>query len=385
MKYILKYVIIAITCMMVSTNLTFSEPPCGSNVNCPDKPYRYTYCNPANGQIVYRCAKNPYSWEPTLTLLKAPIPLCLEFVNKPGQPTEFHVPKQTGGSIKVFDIDLITDDMERAEYAWSCLCGKQDDPCECFIKVFFASKSKNYPGNPRTGPASTWVTIKNPQSDCEVYCKGTGDDELRIVLNNTSAWTDKMHGYNLRPFLNQEYFDNDPNLLDNMKFGYFSQNLTDILIHELGNNYGLADQSDNGETYCDPPYDKGKMWGKYTTPNESSTGLSTDDKCMFMKIYCPVLVPVEERIVKKETEVYNYPNPIEDFTRLIFSVPQKGANVKIVVYDQLGREVISPVEQFYSGGDYDEQIDLSGLSSGLYYYTVQIGNETKTGKMVIGK
>jgi hypothetical protein len=62
----------------------------------------------------------------------------------------------------------------------------------------------------------------------------------------------------------------------------------------------------------------------------------------------------------------NYPNPFNPSTSIRFDLPET-ADVRIVVVDMLGREVIAlPVQTFAAGANRNVQIDASRLASGTY-------------------
>jgi hypothetical protein len=63
----------------------------------------------------------------------------------------------------------------------------------------------------------------------------------------------------------------------------------------------------------------------------------------------------------------NYPNPFNPTTNLKFAVPQN-SNVKIVVYDIVGREVATLVNGSYAPGFYSAPFDGSKFASGMYVY-----------------
>ncbi len=80
----------------------------------------------------------------------------------------------------------------------------------------------------------------------------------------------------------------------------------------------------------------------------------------------------------------NYPNPFNPTTNIKFSIPTSG-NVKLVVFDVLGREVTTLVNEMKTAGNYVVDFDASSLSSGVYFYTLESGNFTQTKKMLLVK
>jgi hypothetical protein len=80
----------------------------------------------------------------------------------------------------------------------------------------------------------------------------------------------------------------------------------------------------------------------------------------------------------------NYPNPFNPSTVISFAIP-KADNVKLIIYDMLGREVAAPVSEFRQAGIYKVPFDASSLSSGVYFYRLETGSFTETKKMLLMK
>jgi hypothetical protein len=59
--------------------------------------------------------------------------------------------------------------------------------------------------------------------------------------------------------------------------------------------------------------------------------------------------------------------------------------VQLKVYDVLGNEVAILVNEEQSAGNYVVDFNASGLSSGMYFYKLQVGNFTETKKMILLK
>ncbi|MCK5086235.1 MAG: T9SS type A sorting domain-containing protein [Melioribacteraceae bacterium] len=66
----------------------------------------------------------------------------------------------------------------------------------------------------------------------------------------------------------------------------------------------------------------------------------------------------------------------------VTSFPRNG-NVKLTVYDILGREVTTLVSKEQPAGNYSVKFDASGLTSGLYFYRLITDGFTSTKKMLL--
>lgn len=78
----------------------------------------------------------------------------------------------------------------------------------------------------------------------------------------------------------------------------------------------------------------------------------------------------------------NYPNPFNPQTNFQFSIPNFGL-VNLVVYDLLGREVATVVNEMKQAGTYTVQWDASRLASGAYFYRLQAGSFSVTKKLIL--
>ncbi|HZW38868.1 MAG TPA: peptidoglycan DD-metalloendopeptidase family protein [Ignavibacteriaceae bacterium] len=80
----------------------------------------------------------------------------------------------------------------------------------------------------------------------------------------------------------------------------------------------------------------------------------------------------------------NYPNPFNPYTYIVFSL-KEGANVKLKVYDVLGKEVDVLAEGYFNPGKQEFLFDGSQLSSGIYFYRLESDKFSVSKKMVILK
>ena len=80
----------------------------------------------------------------------------------------------------------------------------------------------------------------------------------------------------------------------------------------------------------------------------------------------------------------NYPNPFNPVTTINYSIP-KQSYVKIIVYDILGKEVVTLVNEEKLAGNYKTNFDGSNLTSGVYFYRLEAGEFSKTRKLILLK
>jgi hypothetical protein len=80
----------------------------------------------------------------------------------------------------------------------------------------------------------------------------------------------------------------------------------------------------------------------------------------------------------------NYPNPFNPETTISYSL-KTASNVKITVYDKLGREVVVLVDASQSEGDHTVSFNAASLPSGVYFYRVKTSEKTEVKKMVLAK
>lgn len=85
----------------------------------------------------------------------------------------------------------------------------------------------------------------------------------------------------------------------------------------------------------------------------------------------------------------NYPNPFNPSTKILFAIPrwrgEGGWKTILQVYDVMGREVQTLVNERLQPGTYESTFDGSALNSGLYFYKMMTDGFTETKKMILIK
>jgi hypothetical protein len=107
--------------------------------------------------------------------------------------------------------------------------------------------------------------------------------------------------------------------------------------------------------------------------------------------------PVQTTNVENETgslpdkiELYqNYPNPFNPTTEIKFSLPSVIASetkqsqlVALTVYNLLGKEIATLLDEELTAGEHEVKFDATELPSGIYFYQLKAGDYIETKKMI---
>jgi hypothetical protein len=85
----------------------------------------------------------------------------------------------------------------------------------------------------------------------------------------------------------------------------------------------------------------------------------------------------------------NYPNPFNPSTTIKYTIPSvtlssvEGSRVQLKIFDILGNEITTLVDEYKPAGTYEVEFDASNLSSGIYFYRLQAVGFIETKKMIL--
>jgi len=102
------------------------------------------------------------------------------------------------------------------------------------------------------------------------------------------------------------------------------------------------------------------------------------DKPIVSGIATPQAVPEEYTLFQ------NYPNPFNPMTRINYTIPELSF-VELKLYDVLGNEIATLVNEEKPVGNYEVEFNATRLPSGIYFYKLQTPNFTQTKKMILLK
>jgi len=149
----------------------------------------------------------------------------------------------------------------------------------------------------------------------------------------------------------------------------------------------ISPKNDNNSTtyYANLVTLSGLIPGSYV--NGSGNGESLEPY-----VFVRVAIPASEVSVNQlSTEVpssfslsQNYPNPFNPTTNIKFALSKAGM-VTLKVYDMLGKEVSTLVNENLGVGTFEYKFDASNLTSGIYFYTIKANGFSETKKMMLIK
>ena len=103
----------------------------------------------------------------------------------------------------------------------------------------------------------------------------------------------------------------------------------------------------------------------------------------------PDVVEPQDAVISEFRLQQNYPNPFNPSTKIKFTIPSvetgyiPSLQATLKVYDVLGREIITLVNEEKPAGNYELEFDGTALPSGVYFYQLKAGNFVETKKMIL--
>ena len=101
------------------------------------------------------------------------------------------------------------------------------------------------------------------------------------------------------------------------------------------------------------------------------------------------IIQIGNEVPKSFSLSQNYPNPFNPNTKIKFSIPADGKqqtfDTRLIIYDALGREVATVINQRLQPGSYEVSWDGTNSPSGVYFYKLETGDFEQTRKMILLK
>ena len=241
-------------------------------------------------------------------------------------------------------------------------------------------------------------------TDSDLFA-GRGLQGVYVSTDEGKSWNSENKGLS-NTTVNAMVFANS-NLYAGTYGGVFSY--TSSIASWKGINSGLADLNVNALTTNNGNIFAGTYTGVYLLLNNDTTWINVEDgfsreitsltvagKYIFAGTYVSGLWrrPISEMITGVKYEggntpsrfalMQNYPNPFNPATTINYSIP-KTSFVTIKVYDVLGKEITTLVNNEKLAGRYYINFNSSKLTSGVYFYRMQAGSFIETKKLIVLK
>ncbi|MCS3640704.1 T9SS type A sorting domain-containing protein [Salinibacter ruber] len=89
-----------------------------------------------------------------------------------------------------------------------------------------------------------------------------------------------------------------------------------------------------------------------------------------------------DQVIPDEVTLTSYPNPVQKQATVEYTLPER-ADVRVALYDVLGRRVATLEEGSKQAGRHQIQLERTGLSSGVYFGRLEAGDKTRTQKITV--
>jgi hypothetical protein len=133
-----------------------------------------------------------------------------------------------------------------------------------------------------------------------------------------------------------------------------------------------------------PICDEASSFPFYDTLYINSNSKDTNTHLLYISGEGTVDVKADEIIPKEIVLEQNYPNPFNPVTTIEYSISMSNF-VAIKVYDVLGREITTLVNEEKLPGNYKVEFNGESLVSGIYFYQIRVGSFAMTKKLILLK
>ncbi|HZW40050.1 MAG TPA: T9SS type A sorting domain-containing protein [Ignavibacteriaceae bacterium] len=229
--------------------------------------------------------------------------------------------------------------------------GHKDSVKQDYGRIYFDTQSVSINNN--------CYYNNNVDSDIVVKYIGTNGG----TLFNMDEWI--QHGYDGLGINEDPLFVNSPPL-----------NPDDFILDD----YVTSPCINNGNLYSSPivyePYNLAFLETRLTTLDDNVWDMGA-----YEQNYIPQ-IPPQNRIVTATMDAY--PSPFNPSTTISYYIPKDG-KVSLKVYDVLGKELSTLVDEYKTSGNYSIKFNGENLSSGIYFYVLINNNLTNIKKMILLK
>lgn len=215
-------------------------------------------------------------------------------------------------------------------------------------------------------------------------CAMTGDGKYLYVCDENFAYPGKLKIWNISDKRDITYsgswnVEGTSHSVHNVEiFGNYA------FLAYYGEGIRVLDISQPEEPVEIAWYKTSGCWQGYYFTSGKIAASDIYDGLYILKTEDPISVRNTEFVASAFSLSQNYPNPFNPVTNIKFQIPEEGF-IKLSVFNVLGREIQTIVNQQLSPGSYSVDFNGSNLPSGVYYYRFETNSVTETRKMVLIK
>ena len=216
---------------------------------------------------------------------------------------------------------------------------------------------------------------KTSSMNCRVYKFNTSTSPVGASLTNSFT----LAAANDKDWAEQDFSSSDIDLSNDF---FVVVDIPENITAEAGNCVIVTKKPSESFEYS-LFYDPDNVKWIYYTDGSGNVYLNR------IRVTFSVNVNGVEKIIDAVPIAYNleqnYPNPFNPSTIIRYQLPVN-SRVNLTIYNLLGQEISTPVNELQAAGNFEVRFDASGLAGGIYLYTLQTGEGNRiTKKMVLLK
>lgn len=237
-------------------------------------------------------------------------------------------------------------------------------------RTFFKFNLTGIPSNAQiTSAYLNLYANPDPWNPHHYWLDGTNESYLRRVVSNWNVNTVDWINQPAYTTLNQIFLPQSYDSMENYLNIDVKTHIQDM-VQNPSSNYGFMLQLNYESIY------RCMNFASYIC-------IDTSKRPLLIITYNPIGIKPISSDVPKSYELYqNYPNPFNPSTTIEFDIP-RSTNVKLFVYDVLGRIVQMLVNENVKAGSYKVNFEKNNISSGIYFYKLVTDDLSISKKLMV--
>jgi len=209
----------------------------------------------------------------------------------------------------------------------------------------------------------------------------------RFDKNGVKLGSNKLLYYGIHCVLKQMSSDEQGNL--DFLLEYVSgMDLCNLRVNKndstIGNFFAVSNYSTSAKVGYDLKLYDGKIYNTWGDKRNGEWDIYANVRSYWNPDSTVGIVQIGTEVPVEYSLSQNYPNPFNPVTKINFAIPKAGM-VTIRLYDILGREISSIVNEFKAAGTYTIDFNAGSLSSGVYFYRMETSGFSDIKKMMLLK